>query len=251
VREALLVIGHRGSAGTAPENTLPSFAAAADGGADMIELDVRLTADGELVVHHDMLLWRTAGLRRRIQELTAAQITRLDAGGWFARRYRGVTVPALASVLAWRPAHLGVNIEVKTAGDSRGSSAYVRPLLKLVDRVPGPRLLVSSFDDTFLALLHREAPALSLGCLYMPVRDRVRGPAGLARATAARVFICSARQSRPALVGEARAAGLDVFVYGVNAVRPARNMRALGVNGIITDVPARLRRSLNRTGCSL
>ena len=246
----LLVIGHRGSAGTAPENTLPSFQAAADSGADMIELDVRLTADNVLVVHHDMSLRRTTGLRRRIRDLAADEITGLDAGTRFSRRYRGTKVPDLGGVLAWRPARLGVNIEVKTHRDPRGPSAYVKPLLGLVDRLPPGKVLVSSFDDLFLGLLHRAAPRVQLGCLFMPARDRARGVAALARSTGARVFICSASQGRPALVRTAQSAGLEVYIYRINTVRLARRFQALGVNGIITDVPARMRQSLNRTGRS-
>lgn len=247
----LLVIGHRGSAGTAPENTLPSFRAAADAGADMIELDVRLSADHALVVQHDMSLLRTTGIKQRVRDLAAADITTLDAGVWFGRRFGGAAVPDLAGVLAWRPGWLGIDIEVKTRGDLRGPSAYVKPLLSLVDRIPAGKLLVSSFDDRLLALLHAAAPRVPLGCLYMPSRDRARGPAALARATGARVFVCSASQGRPALIRAAQTDGLAVFLYGINTARQAHAARALDVRGIITDVPARMRRSLNRTGRSL
>jgi len=115
----LLVIGHRGSAGTAPENTLPSFQAAAAAGADMIELDVRLAADNVLVVHHDMSLRRTTGIRRRVRDVKANEITGLDAGTWFARRFRGTRVPDLEGVLAWRPERLGLQYR----GENRGRSA--------------------------------------------------------------------------------------------------------------------------------
>ena len=131
---------------------------------------------------------------RRVRDVGADEITGLDAGAWFGRQFRGARVPDLAGVLAWRPARLGLNIEVKTGGDPRGPSAYVDALLGLIDRIPPAKLLVSSFDDTFLTRLHRAAPRMPLGCLFMPVRDWVRGPAALARATGARVFICSARQ---------------------------------------------------------
>lgn len=247
----LRVIGHRGSAGTAPENTVPSFRAAADAGADMVELDVRLAADNVLVVHHDVWLRRTTGIGRRVRDVGATEIAGLDAGAWFGRRFLGARVPDLAGVLAWRPARLGINIEVKTGGDPRGASAYVEALLGLIDRIPRGKLLVSSFDDSFLTRLHRAAPCIPLGCLYVPARDRVRGPAALARATGARVFICSLHQGRGALVRAAQEAGLAVYVYGITAVRQARRCQALGVNGIITDFPARMRQSLNRTGRSI
>ena len=244
----LLVIGHRGSAGTAPENTLASFQAAADAGADMIELDVRLAADNVLVVHHDMSLRRTTGIGWRVRDVEASEITGLDAGAWFGRRFRGARVPDLEGVLAWRPARLGLNIEVKTGGDPRGPSAYVEALLGLIDRIPAAKLLVSSFDDAFLTRLHAADPRIPLGCLFAPVRDQVRGPAALAHATGARVFICSVRQGGRPLVRAAQAAGLAVYVYGITAVRQARRCHVLGVNGIITDFPARMRQSLNRTG---
>jgi glycerophosphoryl diester phosphodiesterase len=217
----------------------------------MIELDVRLSADARLVVHHDAVLWRTTGVRRRIRDLPANEITVLDAGRWFGGRFRGAAVPDLASVLAWRPSWLGVNVEVKTDGDPRGGAAYVRPLLGLINRVPAGKLLVSSFDDGFLALLHRAAPRLALGCLYAPSRDRARGPVALARATGARVFICSAAQARPGLIGEARQGGLSVYVYGVRTMRQVDEVCVLDVGGVITDAPARIQRALNRRGCSL
>jgi glycerophosphoryl diester phosphodiesterase len=154
-------------------------------------------------------------------------------------------------VLVWRPPGLGLNIEVKTQGDPRGGRAYIRPLLTLLEGTPSRRLLVSSFDDRFLAQLHRASLRTPIGCLYVPARDRGRGPAGLARATGAHVFICSAGQARPALVRAAQEGGLRVFVYGVNTAAVARSVRALGAAGVITDVPARLQRMLNRSGRSL
>jgi glycerophosphoryl diester phosphodiesterase len=228
---------------------MPSFQAAADAGADMVELDVRLTADRVLVVPHDMSLRRTAGVRRRIRELTAADIGGLDAGARFGRRFKGAAIPKLSDVFAWRPAGLGIIVEVKTQGDTRGAPAYVGPLLDIADRIPAGKLIISSFSRRLLALVHAAAPGLTLGCLFVPVRDR--NPLVLARATGASVFICSAGQARPRLVRAAQAGGLAVFVYGINTVRRAERFRSLGVHGMITDVPARILQSLNRTGRSL
>jgi glycerophosphoryl diester phosphodiesterase len=93
------VIGHRGAAGHAPENTLASFAKAAALGVRWVEFDVRLTGDGALVVFHDDTLERTTDGSGRVTDSTWAQINKLDAGAWFGRAFAGERVPALEDAL--------------------------------------------------------------------------------------------------------------------------------------------------------
>ena len=94
-----VIIAHRGSAGTHPENTLPAFMEAVRSGADGIELDVHLTADQQLVVIHDESVDRTTNGKGLIRELTLEEIKKLDAGSWFDKKYQATKISTLQEVL--------------------------------------------------------------------------------------------------------------------------------------------------------
>ena len=101
-----LVVAHRGGSGMSPENTLPLFREAVKAGADVLEMDARLSSDGVLVVHHDRTVRRTTGVPGRVDSLTAAQLQALDAGFGWSRdgrshpfRGKGYRIPRLAEVL--------------------------------------------------------------------------------------------------------------------------------------------------------
>ncbi|HKQ97182.1 MAG TPA: glycerophosphodiester phosphodiesterase family protein, partial [Candidatus Polarisedimenticolia bacterium] len=112
-RRAPLLIGHRGASAHAPENTLASFERALHDGADWIECDVRLSADDVPIILHDATLDRTTDGRGSAASLPLASILRLDAGSWFAPRFRGERVPMLAEVLALLDGRGGINLELK------------------------------------------------------------------------------------------------------------------------------------------
>ncbi|MGH7265293.1 MAG: glycerophosphodiester phosphodiesterase, partial [Candidatus Rokuibacteriota bacterium] len=93
------LIAHRGAPTRAPEHTIPAYEAAIEAGADALALDLRLSADGHLVVIHDARLERTTDGRGRVRDRTARELKRLDAGGWFGRRFRGQRIQTLLEVL--------------------------------------------------------------------------------------------------------------------------------------------------------
>ncbi|MEW6510465.1 MAG: glycerophosphodiester phosphodiesterase family protein [Bacteroidota bacterium] len=240
-----LVVGHRGSAGTAPENTMAAFRIAADAGADMVEFDVRMTADGHFVVHHDRSLGRTSDGRGRIHELTLTEVQSVDAGGWFAQRFRGERIPTLRQVLEELPPRMGVNIEVKTDGHRRRSRAAADALLatlRAARRTDG--IVVSSFDQGFLRRFRRRSPDVPIGALYLPIRDGLRPASSVARRVGGSVFICSRAQLRRRHVRDAHAHGVAVAVYGVNTIAELRHMIEAGVDAVITDFPERIVRAL-------
>ena len=173
----IVVIAHRGSSGVAPENTMAAFRRAVAMGADMIEMDIRLTHDGIPVVLHDRTLRRTTGIRRRLRDARLDELHGLDAGSWFARSFRWEHIPTLREVLEWLPQGTGINLELKTDGDRRRNGLLADEVLRLLHMTgTEPVALVSSFDHRLLALLHRKRPTLRLGMLMHPVRDRGRRP---------------------------------------------------------------------------
>jgi glycerophosphoryl diester phosphodiesterase len=237
----MIIAAHRGSSGSAPENTLAAFRLAVKAGVDMIELDVRLTADLHLVVFHDRRLGRTAPGSGLIRTKTLAELRILDAGSWFGKRFRGEQIPTLHDVFHAVPRKVGINIEVKADGDPRRKGDFEDVLLAAIrTEVEERTILVSSFNHALLRRLHRRAPHLTLGALYMPVRDVAKSPSGLARRLGVSAFICSRSQLRKRFVRNAHRHDLTVVVYGVNAARHLARARRYNVDGIITDFPEKM-----------
>jgi len=245
----MLIAAHRGSSGTAPENTMAAFREAVTAGAGMIELDVRFTHDLEPVVIHDRLLHRTTNGRGAVQRFTAEALQHLDAGSWFAPRFAGERIPFLRSVLDELPARTGLDIEVKTDGDRRSRAVLARRLCAVIHASTKRRsLLISSFDHGFLRVLHRHDRLLPLGVLLHPVRDVARRPSRLAQRLEAAFILCSRTTVRRALVEQAHAREVQVGVYTVNRASELERLRRFGVDLVITNVPSVLTMALRNAG---
>lgn len=224
------VIGHRGACAHAPENTLASFAMAAELGCAMVEFDVRLSADGVPVVFHDDSVNRCTDGRGAVGQMTLERLKRLDAGG-------GQTIPTLAEVLALCAARgLRVNMEIKP---DRGAGAATAHAALTVARAgwDGPPPLVSSFDRDALAAARELAPGWRRALLV----ERVPAdwPALVRR------FDCAAlaahhRALPRATVVQLHAAGLMVLAYTVNRPGRARRLWGRGVDAVFCDAPGRL-----------
>lgn len=229
------IISHRGVLDDgAIENTLPAFEAAARAGADAIELDVRTCATGELVLMHDPTLERVTGGAdtRAVAEMSLADLAHVELPG-------GARVPALTEALALARAHgLAVNVELKRDVPSRGAvvSAAGR-LLRAWD--PRHPILVSSFDPPMLAGLRAIAPAVQVAILVEPkwyrYTSRMTWPVGAAAIHVERTL------TFPPEIEAFKARGLLVNVWTINDPEEARDLAALGVDGLITDQPAAMR----------
>jgi len=243
--QRLLVVAHRGSSASAPENTMAAFRQAVAAGADMIEFDVRMTRDFELVVHHDRSLGRTSNGSGRIWDLTLDDLRDIDAGSWHSRKFAGERIPTLRQVVDEIPVSVGLDIEVKTDGDRRREVALPESVLLLVREARREgSVIVSSFDHKFLRRLHHLDPSLRLGALLVPVRDGFRSPSQIAKRAGATMFICSRTQLRGRHMRDAREAGLAVAVYGVNTTADLARASRAGVDAVITDNPARIIRAI-------
>lgn len=229
------VYGHRGCSGES-ENTLSAFEQAAKDGADGIELDVRLSADGELVVMHDAAFDRVTGGRdhRRVAELPYEEIRRIDVGG-------GERAPRLSEVLGLaRARRLRVNVEMKHGVPQRLALAHATARqLAAVD--PFLPILVSSFDPlilaTFAALMPRTPRALLVHRSKWSTLALETGPVWRDGLHIERTL------TRDVVVQRLLGRGLLVNVWTVNDVREAADLAALGVDGIITDLPGQVRAS--------
>ncbi|MDR7485376.1 MAG: glycerophosphodiester phosphodiesterase [Armatimonadota bacterium] len=229
------VIAHRGASGEAPENTLAAFRRALELGADAVELDVHLSADGVPVVIHESLLDRTTDGRGLVRDYPLDALRRLDAGRWFGERFAGERIPTLAEALEVLRA-VRVIVEIKN-----GPVYYPGIAARVADtvRAVGHRAVtVSSFDHPVLLEVRKAAPDLSTAVLYM---GRFTDSLWLARETGADVLQPYWAWITPDLIEAAHAAGRRVEAWTVDEPRHARFVIDLGVDGIITNFPDRIR----------
>ena len=240
-----LIVAHRGSSGSAPENTMASFRLAIDEGADMIELDIRMTKDFHLIVHHDRDLGRTVRGTGYIREKTLNELKALDAGSWFSPKFRGEQIPTLREVMDILPPHMKLNIEVKTDGETRQDIAFEESCILIVrEKQFTERVIISSFDHKFLKRLHRLDPAIITGALLLPVRDMAKKPSSLARSIGTKAFICNTKQLRRRHIQDAHKHHIWVACYSVNTRPQLERMLRLGVDAVVTDFPGRMRRAI-------
>lgn len=236
----LWIYGHRGAAGEAPENTVASFLRSVAEGADGVELDVQLTADGELAVVHDRTLDRLAGDPRAVEACTWAELAALRLGASRpesdARRDRW-RIPRLSDALAALPEEFVVNVELKRHAANREA------LAESVAAVLGGRaaVVVSSFDGDLLRQVRRLAPTLALAPLAEEGSRELLDVASELRAVALHVGRLGVDRE---LVEVARAAGWPLHAYTVNTAGEALRLAALGVAGVFTDHPGWLRRQI-------
>jgi len=228
------VIGHRGAAAVAPENTLASLRRAKELGAAWVEFDVKLTRDGAAVLIHDERLERTTDGRGEVARITLAELQKLDAGAWFNPSFAGERVPTLAEALALcGELGLGINVEIKPCPGHEAETARVavETLLELwpEDR-PAP--LVSSFAPVCLAVARDLAPAVPRGYLAsrLPARWRQQLDAYGCATLHLNDRRTSARQRAAVL-----AAGVPLLLYTVNDPRRARELLGTGVTALFTD----------------
>ncbi|WP_026123162.1 glycerophosphodiester phosphodiesterase [Nocardiopsis chromatogenes] len=245
----MIVVAHRGASAYAPENTLAALEAAPRLGAHMAEIDVRRTADGELVVVHDPTLARTtdAALRFpgrrpwRVQDFTLAEIRSLDAGYWFSDRYAGQRVPTLGEALDVLRQHgCGALVELKV---QRRDPLLGSRVLEFLARDPywrGARrdgtLMLQSFDWVVLRALTESLPGLCTAALGRPY-----GRIGLRRLAryARQVHPHHLRVTAP-YVRQVHDQGMGMFGWTVNHPGAIRRLVRDGVDGIITDYPDRV-----------
>lgn len=241
-----LNIAHRGASAVAPPNTLAAFAKAMELGADGIEFDVHLSADSVPVVIHDFAVDASTNGHGRVADMTLAQLKVLDAGVRFDPSFAGERIPTLEEVLDAAGDHLLLNVELKsTSVRDRGLERTV--LAQIEQHGSSDHVLMSSFNPFSLRRARRIAPHMPLGLLYAPDM-----PLPLRRAWLAPLAPHQARHPQHTMVDArtmawARKRGYRVNTWTVDEPDEMRRLIALGVDGIITDVPDVLRRVLEET----
>ena len=218
-RPVALIIAHRGASAVAPENTMAAFEAAIRAGADGVEFDVRLTCDGVPVIIHDETLYRTAGVRGRVADMSLDQLTQY-------------AVPSVAQLFElFQSNKLDLHLEMKETRVAEECCRLVGQY-HLKDRV-----IFSCFEHSVLQTIKAIDPSLKTAALFQP-------PAAFiikrARAIAADGLALHHRLATPRLLEEAKQAGLKVAVWTVDDPAWVERARAMNVHALITNNPSAL-----------
>ena len=233
------VIGHRGAKGHAPENTLAGIEKAAALGVGWVEFDVKLTADGVVVLMHDDDLGRTTNGKGPVAGATLEDLRTLDAGRWFSADFTGERVPTLDEAMAVLEARgMGANIEIK-ASKGREAETGAAVAKALSQRwMSGRRLpFVSSFSADSLAAVRDVAPQIPRALLTLIfMRDWASRMEQLGCAT----FNLLDRLITERRVRAVREAGYRMLAFTVNDRGRAEKMLSWGVESVITDYPDRM-----------
>ena len=253
-----LVFAHRGGGGLFPENTLEAFDYSAKMGVDFLELDVHSTADGKLVVMHDSSVDRTTDGRGKVNDLTLAELKKLDAGYLFTNdggkifpfRGRGITIPTLQEIFDAFP-QMKFNVEPKQTTPS-----ITKPMCEMIrERNMTDKVIVGSFRQTAINEFRTFCPEVAtsgtpaevseflamyktgIAASYTPPMQALQVPvnAGFLNVVSKDFIEAAHRQN------------LQVHVWTINDANEMQNLIEMGVDGIMTDYPDRLLKLLDQT----
>ncbi len=244
-----IVVAHRGESIDAPENTLAAFRLAWERGATMFELDVHLTADGELAVMHDSNTQRTTGASMVIEQTTMAELKKLDAGSWHGPQWAGERIPTLAEVMRELPAGCVVKIELK------GGPELVAPLARVLGECGTDlaQVIVISFNLASVVEARRVLPGAPAFLITGFQQDAATGawtPTAdelIAKAKAADlqgVCLCVGGPVDGAYVRQCHDAGLQVNIWTMDDADLAREVAALEPDSLTSNRAAWVRAQL-------
>jgi len=245
-----IVVAHRGASTQAPENTMEAFRLGVDAGADAIELDIHLTADGQLAVIHDDSLDRTTDRTGPVANRTMDEIREADAGATFVRPNdsgfpfagRGLTVPTLPEVLAWLPDGIGLVVEIKARA---AADAVVAAVAEHAVRASG-RLAVISFDEHAIERVRGLDRDIKTGYLLVPTQPIEPALVWATEHGHTGVFPWDGDLGLDPLplMAQAKAYGREIGCYVVNDPERMQHLAACGLWGFVTDVPDIAREAL-------
>lgn len=228
------IVGHRGSAAVAPENTLSAFRIAIEQGVDFVETDVQLTADGVPVLMHDPRVDRTTSGSGSLSRHTFADLRSLDAGSWFSSEFVGEQVPTLAEFTELiRPGTTRAFIELKGDWDAQSVNGVVG-LLRAQNLTM--RVVLASFEPIALEELRKQAPDFATILLTRELDQKVIDYAVGLRVTA----VCARDtllEKNPKALRKLQEMGIGLVAYTLNTPVQWQQASELGIDFFVTDDP--------------
>jgi len=233
-----LIFAHRGFSSIAPENTLAAFQKAVEIDADGIELDVQLSADGEIMVIHDTKLERTTNGIGKVSNHPLSSLKALDAGSWFSNEYKDVSIPTLGEVFSLIPKEMLINVELKSDPDQvKTLPEKVVSLIK--ENKNQQQILISSFNHEMLREIQKHLSGIMIGLLAQPsllgFKTRNISSKQIQHDALHPYF----RDVNSGLIKRYNNKGRRIHTYTVNKEEQMRKLFKMGVHGIFTDHPDR------------
>jgi glycerophosphoryl diester phosphodiesterase len=237
------IFAHRGSSAYAPENTLAAFELALQQAADALELDAKLTADGEVVIIHDQTLLRTTGQPGIVRECTLAEIQKLDAGSHFDIAFKGERIPTLENLFEKVGDRALYDIELTNYASL--TDPLPEKVAALVQRYGlADRVLFSSFNPLALIRVRRRLPRCSIGLLARPARLGRWARSWLGTLLGYQALHIAKVDASLEIVTSTHHRNKRLHVYTVNDSVELASLFKMGVDGIFTDDPPLARRIL-------
>ncbi|WP_226584273.1 glycerophosphodiester phosphodiesterase [Halobacillus litoralis] len=238
-KDKVLTIAHRGASGYAPENTMAAFERAFTMKADMFELDVQLSKDGELVVIHDTTVDRTTNGTGQVKNLTLEELRELDAGSFFSKEFDGEKIPTLGEVLDKYRGKIGILIEIKSPSLYPGIEQKVAEALqeRNMDKPNNNKIIVQSFNHESVQTFHSILPLVPTGVLVGYSSNGLSDQILREFSSYADYVNPSKAMIDENLVNRIHAFGLDTHPWTVRDRQSAQALLDAGVDGIITDYP--------------
>ena len=237
----VLVVGHRGAEALAPENTWAAFRAAYQAGADLIELDVQLTCDGEAIIFHDFTLQPKLRDRRWVRDLTWAELEGLDVGSWFGPDFAGERIPRFADMLDWAKGRMALWGDLKHGFADADDDRLETVAVDLIERAGmAGQVVVSSWDQVALARIRARQPEIPLA---VNLRQRVADPVAQVMPTGARWVVVYWPQTDRQSVARLQEAGLMVNLANLFTSDYGEAVR-MGVDAVTATDPAAARTAL-------
>jgi len=230
----MIIIGHRGARGEAPENTLASFLHAYREGIRHFELDVRLSKDGELIVIHDKSTDRTTGRAGLVAELTSRQLAAMDAARHIPPWHEPAPVPNLKGVLEACKGCSSIQLEVKPDTKSRLNTLCNRMVELIQQSDLYSRTIVTSSSTWVLQQIKRLNDSIRTGYV---AESRFPGPLQTALKYRCELLVLNYKLADQLLINSCKEAGLEVSCWTVNTLPEIEALLKLGVNSLITDYP--------------
>lgn len=242
----VLVAAHRGASGEAPENTLAAFEAAIAGGADMIEVDVRISADGVAFASHDPNGGDFDEKEKTFSEALFETIRKIDVGSKFAKEFAGERVPSLREVVECVKDRAFLIVEIKSFEREFGADFDEAILDVVLEANYFDKTVFASFNPAVLRHIKAKVPEAIVAAIYSPKIGFT--PGELIRATAAEAFICSVEELSEELISDVRSAGAFAGCYGADDADSLQKAIDFEICAIGTDFPSETVAELRRRG---